>query len=411
MRYFQGYTEDKICAIFDNDGKFVDFKSSDDTVPGIFISCQNKSFPCCICANEITDEDDADDSNFGCQCCDCGEYFHNSCCSIPMKRELYDNLTSSPAFVKILCPSCNNIHGKTIDMLTELQDRCKALEEKIDKMKPSSYAAALNNNDDVAKKITSTVVKQLKVQSNTQTKEETDERNKRTVLIRRPESKEIKSSKDLRSAFNKEFPGKIIRMCRVTAGGSFKIELDKESEVKEVKDNFKDTSFGGNSGIASPEELHTSGIIKHAYEAESDEVQFENYIKAKYGVTKVEFFKPGGVFRGTVKLTFSTRQDLLDCITNRIQIFNQRYLVEEFKPSPRVIKCNRCQGFGHIARRCFSKEVKCGNCGSADHETTDCTSTVKKCCHCGEGHAAGDKNCDVMKKKLDEISQRFQYGQ
>ena len=85
LKYFQGYGGDKICAIFDKDDKFVDFKSSDDKVPGIFITCSNTKYPCCICANQITELDDEDDFNFGCQCCECGEYFHNSCCC-----ELYE---------------------------------------------------------------------------------------------------------------------------------------------------------------------------------------------------------------------------------------------------------------------------------------------------------------------------------
>ena len=88
----------------------------------------------------------------------------------------------------------------------------------------------------------------------------------------------------------------------------------------------------------------------------------------------------------------------------------QRYLIEEFRPLPRVVKCHRCQAFGHIASRCRSEKPKCGKCGDQTHETKDCSSNVRKCSHCNENHETGNKACNVMKQKLAEISQRSQYG-
>ena len=412
MGHFNGYALDDIFAQFDKSGDFIDFYTRDRKINGIFPDSKTgmKMFPCCICANEVTDEEDEDDEKFGCECSLCGEYFHNSCCSKPMSRELHDTLAGSPNFVKVLCPRCNASNDNLLNRLQEIEKRCKSMEDKFDAFaaKPSTYSSALTNAPEMAKNITNNVVKQLKVKNNTA--EETEERNKRTVLIRKPESKDIRNSKDLRSAFNKEFPGTIIRQCRVTAGGSFKIELDKESEAKTVKDNCSTVAFGGNSGVTTPNELQTSGIIKHVYQTE-DEAAIEDHLKQHHKVTKVEFFKPKGTFRGTVKITMNTRQELLDIIRDRISIFQQRYIVEEFKPVPRVIKCNRCQSFGHIARRCFSDKVKCGECGSSEHESNACTSSIKKCSHCNESHSTGDRTCSVMIKKLEEITNRYQYGQ
>ena len=84
--------------------------------------------------------------------------------------------------------------------------------------------------------------------------------------------------------------------------------------------------------------------------------------------------------------------------------------MEEYKPLPRVIKCNRCQAFGHIARRCRAEKPKCGKCSEQSHETMNCTSSAKKCAHCNEGHETGNSACHVIKSKLDEIRQRAQYG-
>ena len=196
----------------------------------------------------------------------------------------------------------------------------------------------------------------------------------------------------------------------MTAGGSFKVELDNEEEVKQVSSNWRNDTFGGNQGVASPTDMQTSGLIKHVYMDQS-ETDIEAELKSKYPcIPKTEFFKRNGSFSGTIKVIFKTRNDLVHVMEDRIKIFNQRYLIEKFKPHPRVIKCNCCQSFGHIARRCRALSPVCGKCGDKTHETVNCTSAVKKCTHCSEGHETGDKICRVMKTKLDEIKQRYQYG-
>ena len=145
--------------------------------------------------------------------------------------------------------------------------------------------------------------------------------------------------------------------------------------------------------------------------SESSEEELINELKTRYTtIDKAELFKKNNMFTGTIKVVFKTRKDLLDTMMDRIKIFNQRYIMEEYKPLPRVIKCNRCQNFGHIARRCRAVKPKCGKCCEDTHETRDCTSTVKKCAHCNENHESGDKSCSVMKSKQDEIRQRAQYG-
>ena len=201
----------------------------------------------------------------------------------------------------------------------------------------------------------------------------------------------------------------IIQNCRITAGGSFKIELDTEEEAESLKATWSKELFEGNEGIVSPKTLQTTGIIKHVYK-EVEESELVDNIKSRYDVSNVELIKRDDKITGTLKVTFKERKDLVDAINERIIIFPQRYIIEEFKPPQRVIKCNRCQGFGHIARRCRSKKPKCGKCGKNNHETKECDSGTPKCAHCKEKHPTGDKSWKVMKHKLEEIKQRYQYG-
>ena len=309
--------------------------------------------------------------------------------------------------------------NETVQKLRELDKNCplSSLKWTLDKSKMDTLSEEVTTKKPQYNQVVSegsvpiskNIVKQLVEQTSAVKKEKIKLKNKCTLLVRKPLDKDIRNSKDIRKALNKEYPGIIIVNCIITAGGSIKIEFDNEDDMKKVSENWKESLFGGNNGITSPLDLQTSGIVKHVYSDCSEEEIQEN-IKQNYNATKVEAFKRNGEMTGTVKITFSSQKELNDVINDRIKIFSQRYLMEEYKPSPRVIKCHRCQGFGHIARLCRSNLPTCGKCGEHSHETKSCTSSVKKCSHCKENHTTGDKTCRVMKEKLDQIKDRFNYG-
>ena len=111
---------------------------------------------------------------------------------------------------------------------------------------------------------------------------------------------------------------------------------------------------------------------------------------------------------GSIKIICKSRSELLKIIEDKVSIFNQRFLVEEFIAKPKVIICAKCQKFGHIHSLCRSDTPKCGKCSLTDHETKDCTVNHEnyKCSHCDLNHQTGSKNCDIFKLKEDEINNR-----
>ena len=105
------------------------------------------------------------------------------------------------------------------------------------------------------------------------------------------------------------------------------------------------------------------------------------------------------------KVTFNTRKDLLVVIYNRIKVVELRFIMEEFKPVLRVIKCNRCEVFG---ARCCLETSQCGKCGikimKVTHTKEMCSLQKIWTYYWGQSYK-------VMKlQKLDEIKQQSQYG-
>ena len=384
-KHLQSYEHGEVLAKFNSKGKFVDFQTSDEEITGIFPSNEGSNttlYPCVLCCKEVTDK--KDNSGFGLHCSGCENYFHNACSAQPISQALYTALKDSPSFVKTFCRNCNcamidsSIKLKKMDKkVSEVATKINDLAEDMKSNKPqfSQVVASGSSDSATVTGMTKKIVKQLAAQSSADREKEAKQRDKCSLLVRKPMDKDIRNSKDIRKFFNKEFPGIVIVNCRITAGGSIKIEFDNEEDVKNVSDNWKTDLFGGNSGITPPQNLQTSGIVKHVY-VDCSEEEIEENIKSNYNASKVEVFKKNGMMTGTVKITFNSQKDLVDVITDRIKIFAQRYIMEEFKPIPRVIKCHRCQGFGHIARLCRSNSPKCGKCGETSHESEHCTSSV-----------------------------------
>ena len=155
--------------------------------------------------------------------------------------------------------------------------------------------------------------------------------------------------------------------------------------------------------MKTPGVTNTAGIIKHVVDDISPE-NIEKDIKEQFPDAEVELFrrKSDGRFLGTVKVDFKDRTVLENAMarTGRVKIGRQKHLVEEYKKRTRVIKCNRCQAYGHIHRFCRAKEPKCGKCSETDHETMKCAKTSGfKCAHCSGNHVTASEACPVYKEK------------
>ena len=251
------------------------------------------------------------------------------------------------------------------------------------------------------------LVKQMNQERREINGEEIKERQKRTIIVRQYNDKNIIDSEHVRKPIYDNFPGVVIRNARTTPGGSIHLELDDEKTADKIIKQWKNNIYGGNKGVIKGNVPKTTGIVKHVWN-QGTENQIKEEILNNYDCKEIDFFKKDGKYMGILKITFNTAEELSKAVNDRITIFNQRYIVEEYKFKPRVIKCNKCQKFNHIARLCRSPE-RCGKCGK-DHNTIECTVEPAdySCCHCQGNHETGDKECPTMKNKEEIIKNRSQ---
>ena len=197
-----------------------------------------------------------------------------------------------------------------------------------------------------------------------------------------------------------------IKHTRPCVGGSILIEFESKEAADTMIRNWDKNLFGGNEGISKHQPRHTAGLIKQVERLPEEDIIAE--IKEYYPDAHLECFKNNDRFTGTVKITFKDEESLKNAIENKIRINQQIYIPEIFISKPRVIKCNKCQTFGHVAKWCRQAPV-CGKCSTkGHHETKECTVEKEeyKCAHCDGNHITGSYNCIKMKEMVEKLQNR-----
>lgn len=84
-----------------------------------------------------------------------------------------------------------------------------------------------------------------------------------------------------------------------------------------------------------------------------------------------------------------------------------------------VMRCFNCCQYHHRSKECKNKTA-CQKCGE-EHETSKCTSVILQCVNCKiavetfkvnleVGHAAYDKNCPMLKRKMNVARRMISYN-
>ena len=414
------YDDEDILVQFKK-GNFVDFSTTDGAFDGLFVKAKSGKiqYPCQVCACEVTNKKDA--TGFGIQCDGCDMFFHNDCTNKPLTQKQFDAITDSPGYVKVLCPPCNRVYGSADLKLKRIEKKVIATAQKVNFMtdqiediaqKPSYSAVAKSDNGNTkAAALPKNLVQSLSSMTKAVRDSENADKLKRTRVVIRPGDTTIRTSRDIRKEFNKHHNGLIIKHCRLTASGSITFEFEDEETAAKVHGDWSLEYFGGNKGMKQPGEFNTTGIIKHVYD-ERTEDEMKNDILTNYSgdIEDCEFLKRknDNSFMGMIKVEFKSRSSLLKIIEEKIKFCDQRYIVEEYKRKSRVIKCNKCQSWGHVHRYC-KKTARCGKC-AGNHETNTCHITSGfKCAHCSKAHKAGSPDCEVYNQKLAQFTVNRHY--
>ena len=72
------------------------------------------------------------------------------------------------------------------------------------------------------------------------------------------------------------------------------------------------------------------------------------------------------------------------------------------RPDKKLIRCARCQGYGHLDKGC-SAPHRCSKC-AGHHQTRTCEAMTRKCASCGGGHYTGSSRCSFKDKERRRLA-------
>ncbi|KAE9521345.1 hypothetical protein AGLY_018259 [Aphis glycines] len=75
-----------------------------------------------------------------------------------------------------------------------------------------------------------------------------------------------------------------------------------------------------------------------------------------------------------------------------------------------IVRCFKCQRFGHRAAMCQAKVDTCGRCAVQGHRARDCQGGPVKCANCGLKFQSGHSDCVAMVKATFMVARRTDFG-
>ena len=405
LKKFGGCEAEEVQVVW-KEGKIINVK----TVDGLITMERNISlYPCVTCCREVTDNND--ETGQGLQCDRCNRFVHNNCLDKPVSKQLYAALADSPDYVQIFCPDCMKSKGAIEKLSVDVDSIKKGMSEV-------SYASKVNNGlVQNVKRAVGTIESSAKILPRRMKEDPTvisrlkEEKLGRTVVVLRPKSNS-NNSHEIRKEFNRKFPEVALVAAVPTASGSVRMEFTDSTTREDVTNKWDLGMFGGNAGVRTPTMKPTIGILKQVNIRDNTE-DIKNEVEHYYPGTVLDFFKRNDQHTGTIKLTFkdhSTYTEVID--EGGLKIGGVKYRMEQFHMRAKVIRCYKCQSYGHIATRCRSKEARCGRCCKAGHESNTCKVKITNptCIHCKGSHFTGSKDCQEFKLVEEKINAQYKYG-
>ena len=151
-----------------------------------------------------------------------------------------------------------------------------------------------------------------------------------------------------------------------------------------------------------PEKAHKVVAIGVHQTISEDDIKTE-LAKNNVIIKKVQRLKFNGQPTRKVVIQFENEQDMKIALFSGIYFGRMRIRCENYRTTPPVTQCYKCQGFNHVAKD-SKNEQKCVRCAGA-HKSTECPDKDKKslklkCSNCKGDHVASSRDCPKFKDQI-----------
>ena len=92
-------------------------------------------------------------------------------------------------------------------------------------------------------------------------------------------------------------------------------------------------------------------------------------------------------------------------LTSKIDINGTENVIREYIDKT-VIRCTKCQKFGHAKSKCKAEHQVCVRCASTGCKIRDCQKPTRTCENCKGNHASSHKACPKLESLQREKFQK-----
>ncbi|XP_078573748.1 uncharacterized protein LOC144860427 [Branchiostoma floridae x Branchiostoma japonicum] len=194
--------------------------------------------------------------------------------------------------------------------------------------------------------------------------------------------------------------------------GGIALHAKTTEDKQELLEKWPEKAFGESdisTHSTSKTQPHPKCILKNTDKTVSNS-EVEYAIEQQTGVkAKVRrlYYTDTGRPLPIVVVETRTHEELTHILTKKVKIADRVTKPEAYiSKASQVIRCYRCQAYGHIASLC-SGEVTCVKCGGKHGTDTHCRNSAK-CANCGKKHWATSKACESFIEQKANIDKRRQ---
>lgn len=210
------------------------------------------------------------------------------------------------------------------------------------------------------------------------------------------------SSRNILREVHNYFPDIKVEFAYSLAKGGVAIHASSKSDRDLLLYQLPAESFGG--GVKHPPKCPTHEVVYiKGVNTSVDLHSFSEFLQKKdIFVNDIRRLTRRHTGKPTAVVRVHCSADSAKLLLNSKLVINNSHCSTERERSVRVIRCFKCQSFGHLARNC-NNTIRCEFCAGSHGEQEQCLGNVK-CVNCSSKHPSSSSKCPVYIARYENLA-------
>ena len=201
----------------------------------------------------------------------------------------------------------------------------------------------------------------------------------------------FRNSSRIKAEVCKHYPGLRIRDAYPLPAGGVCLVFHNKEDADLAKLPWPKSAFGSDKIFPHPPKKALSHPSKLVVPGVPQNISIHTILDNNTGIDLARRLIFNGHITNTLVLTPVSEEAAHFILKNGLKAEDITYKAHP-KRNTKIVRCFRCQQFGHISSRCTRSHSTCGSC-AGDHNSSQCKTKSHSCSNCGKNHPAWSPHC------------------